>query len=161
MTYESKKHLPAGKQAKIIQDNSYGLIPFRFREEKLEFLVIHQQKGHWAFPKGHGEASEDSLQAAEREFEEETGLKNYQVLEGQKFYEHYNFIENGQTYDKTVEYYLAEVGEGELEIQDEELQAAEWLLANEVLDKLTFPATKKVFKQALKHLKSGNHFLER
>ena len=148
------------QNVKIIQDSSYGLIPFRFRDEKLEFLVIYHQKGHWAFPKGHQEAGEDNLQTAEREFEEETGLKNYQVLEDEKFFEHYNFIYGGQAYDKTVEYYLAEVGEGELEIQDEELQAAEWLAADKVLEKLTFPATKKIFKQALAWLKTKSLSIE-
>jgi predicted NUDIX family NTP pyrophosphohydrolase len=60
-----------------------GLLMYRIRDGKLEVLLAHpggpffQKKdaGAWSIPKGEIEDGEDLLAAAQREFEEETGVK--------------------------------------------------------------------------------------
>ena len=60
---------------------SAGIILYRFNKKILEVLLIHpggpfwasKDKGVWSIPKGEFEDSEDALQAAKREFEEELG----------------------------------------------------------------------------------------
>jgi predicted NUDIX family NTP pyrophosphohydrolase len=62
---------------------SAGLILFRTRNEKLEVLLVHpggpfwnkKDDGAWFIPKGELADGEELLAAAEREFEEETGVK--------------------------------------------------------------------------------------
>jgi predicted NUDIX family NTP pyrophosphohydrolase len=62
---------------------SAGLIMYRRRENRLEVLLMHpggpfwakKDLGAWTIPKGEYEPGEDPLQAAAREFTEETGLK--------------------------------------------------------------------------------------
>ena len=59
-----------------------GLLMYRIRHNNVEFflvhsggpLFVHKWDGYWSIPKGLLEPGEKPLQAAIREFEEETGL---------------------------------------------------------------------------------------
>lgn len=61
---------------------SAGLIMYRVRERRLEVLLVHpggpfwvnKDKGAWAIPKGQVDEGEEALDAARREFQEETGF---------------------------------------------------------------------------------------
>ena len=61
---------------------SAGLLMFRRADESAEVLLVHpggpfwarKDDGAWSIPKGLFEDGEDALAAAQREFEEETGL---------------------------------------------------------------------------------------
>lgn len=61
---------------------SAGLLMYRVREGKLEVLLVHlggpfwakKDAGAWFVPKGEVEPGEDQLEAAKREFKEETGF---------------------------------------------------------------------------------------
>ena len=65
---------------------SSGILLYRRKNERLEFLLVHpggpfwkkKDAGAWSIPKGEFE-DEDALQAAKREFEEEIGMP----IEGQ------------------------------------------------------------------------------
>ena len=60
---------------------SAGILLFRRRGNDLEFFLVHpggpfwakKDDGAWSIPKGEYEAAEDPLEAAKREFLEETG----------------------------------------------------------------------------------------
>jgi predicted NUDIX family NTP pyrophosphohydrolase len=62
--------------------NSAGILMYRRRQGIVEVLLAHpggpfwarKDLGAWSIPKGEFEPDEDSLAAAKREFEEETGL---------------------------------------------------------------------------------------
>jgi predicted NUDIX family NTP pyrophosphohydrolase len=61
---------------------SAGLLMYRMRRELEVFLVhpggpyfVNKDKGHWGIPKGEYTEGEDPLDAAVREFHEETGFK--------------------------------------------------------------------------------------
>jgi len=62
---------------------SAGLIMYRRREGNLEVLLVHpggpfwqrKDEGAWTIGKGELAPGEDALEAARREFEEETGIK--------------------------------------------------------------------------------------
>jgi len=61
---------------------SAGILLYRFREGKLEVLLVHpggpfwakKEAGAWSIPKGEFAEGEDPLSAANREFHEETGF---------------------------------------------------------------------------------------
>ena len=61
---------------------SAGLLMFRRRENAVEVFLVHpggpywskKDAGAWTIPKGEYEEPEDPLEAAKREFEEETGI---------------------------------------------------------------------------------------
>jgi predicted NUDIX family NTP pyrophosphohydrolase len=60
---------------------SAGLLPYRFRDGRLEVLIAHmggpfwanRDERAWSIVKGEHDAGEDAYAAARREFEEETG----------------------------------------------------------------------------------------
>lgn len=62
---------------------SAGLLMYRRRGGETQVLLVHpggplwarKDQGAWSIPKGEYEPGEDPLLAAQREFEEETGLK--------------------------------------------------------------------------------------
>jgi predicted NUDIX family NTP pyrophosphohydrolase len=61
---------------------SAGILLYRFREKELEVMLVHpggpfyakKDAGAWTIPKGEPDEGEDLLLAAQREFEEETGM---------------------------------------------------------------------------------------
>jgi len=62
---------------------SAGLLMYRIRDGAIQVLLAHpggphfvnKDDGHWSIPKGEPGPDEDLLLTAQREFEEETGLK--------------------------------------------------------------------------------------
>ena len=66
-----------------VPKQSAGLLMFRMRNAELEFLLVHpggpfwkgKDAGAWTIPKGEVQSGEDPLGAAQREFQEELGLK--------------------------------------------------------------------------------------
>jgi predicted NUDIX family NTP pyrophosphohydrolase len=63
--------------------NSSGILLFRFRNERLQVMLVHpggpfwrkKDKGAWSIPKGLFEDHESPLDAARREFKEETSFE--------------------------------------------------------------------------------------
>ncbi len=63
--------------------HSGGILLFRFREDRLQVLLVHpggpfwirKDEGAWSIPKGLFEEDESPLEAAKREFREETGFE--------------------------------------------------------------------------------------
>ena len=63
--------------------NSAGILLYRLRDNRVEVLLAHpggpfwsgKDLGAWTIPKGLSEENEDPLQAAKREFREETGFE--------------------------------------------------------------------------------------
>jgi predicted NUDIX family NTP pyrophosphohydrolase len=62
---------------------SAGLLMYRFREVRLEVLIVHpggpywagKDDGAWSIPKGEDNEGDDVFEEAKREFLEETGIK--------------------------------------------------------------------------------------
>jgi predicted NUDIX family NTP pyrophosphohydrolase len=62
---------------------SAGLLMYRVKDGALQILLAHpggplfrnKDDGHWTIPKGEPPAGEPLIQAARREFEEETGIQ--------------------------------------------------------------------------------------
>jgi len=66
-----------------MKKHSAGILLYRFRDKKLEVMLVHpggpfwakKDEGSWSIPKGLIEKGEDPLEAAKREFKEETGFE--------------------------------------------------------------------------------------
>ncbi len=91
----------------IAQDEAFGIVPILPEDTTYKFLLIQHHAGHWGFPKGHADPGESPLQAACREFVEETGISDYRVLDGASFLEKYTFMRRRQKFEKTVLYFPA------------------------------------------------------
>ncbi len=66
-----------------MRKNSVGILLFRYQMMKIEILLVHpggpfwakKDRGVWSIPKGLIEEHEKPLEAAKREFKEETGFE--------------------------------------------------------------------------------------
>lgn len=134
------------------KDASFGLIPIYQDQQQLEFLLVKHVIGHWAFPKGHAENQESSLETAQREFEEETGVLAYEVDESMTFQEEYYPQKDGQIFHKTVIYYLATISDKRVKIQPEEIADYGWFDYKTAINRITFPADKKLLREVRKYL---------
>jgi len=67
----------------MAKKQSAGIILYRYDEEELQIFLVHsggpfwqnKDNGSWSIPKGEFLDGENPLDAAKREFEEETGSK--------------------------------------------------------------------------------------
>ena len=119
-------------------ERSFGILPLKRSEQGWKTLLVKHQKGHWAFPKGHPDPHEAPLACAKRELKEETGLEVKNVLFDEPLEENYTFEREGETIQKRVTYFVAEV-EGEVALQPEEIADFKWLSFEEAADVATFP----------------------
>jgi 8-oxo-dGTP pyrophosphatase MutT (NUDIX family) len=128
----------------MIQISSYGIVPLvRHNEEWKVLLILHREGNHWGFPKGKSEKEELPQEAAQRELEEETGLKVLEFLKLDSYTESYRFRRVSGTVLKTVVYFAAVVG-GTLHLHEEEIRDAKWLSIDEALARLSFKQARQV-----------------
>ncbi len=79
----SMKRQDAASTMATMPKISAGLLMYRIKADAVEVLLAHpggpffqnKDDGAWSIPKGEPEPGEELLSAAQREFEEETGLK--------------------------------------------------------------------------------------
>jgi bis(5'-nucleosidyl)-tetraphosphatase len=136
------------------KDEAFGIIPISCSGGAYHFLLIQHHAGHWGFPKGHADPGEDALQAACREFAEETGITQYTVLPNVSFAEQYGFMRDGKRFDKTVVYYPATVEMQAVVCQAEEIRDYAWLDYEAAIARLTFEGAKRVLTEVWAYLKA-------
>ncbi len=122
------------------QDYSCGVIPYRLNNGRREFLLIQHLAGHWSFPKGHPEDGESPIDAAAREFREETGIAVCRVQPSPAFEESYSFVKrSGKSVRKRVTYYLGAVDvSAVVRVQPEEVADYMWGDASSTRLQITF-----------------------
>lgn len=132
---------------------SAGGIVFKETDNGLEYLLIKNMamrdpnKSYWGFPKGHLDEGESSKNAAIREVKEEVGLE-VEIIDkvGQSSY---MFQASGEKILKIVTMFLMQASSKKISIQAAEIQEANWVDSEKVLELLSFPNDKKLFQKAL------------
>jgi 8-oxo-dGTP pyrophosphatase MutT (NUDIX family) len=103
-----------------------------------------------ALPKGHVDAGETPVQAAEREVREETGIVARPVVElGET---RYWYRRDGRTIGKTVVFFLFEQLDGDLADHDDEVEEARWVTLSEAGRTLSHAAEREMVELAAAHL---------
>jgi len=134
-------------------EKSAGAVIFRRKEGKNYYLLLsyplnaRSKKSYWDFPKGHLEKEENDLDAAKREVEEETGLKDVKFMEGFKEWIKYFFRAEGKNIFKIVTFFLAETKTEEVKISPEHT-GFKWLIYEEAVKQLNFKNAKDILKKA-------------
>lgn len=141
-----------------IHEKSCGIIIFHQSDEERKYLLLHYPGGHWDFPKGHVEDFDDSEMAtAQRELEEETGLKDIEFVPD--YYEsmYYEFDRGKkERVKKTVVYFLAEAMGDDVKISHEHRNFI-WLPFKQAEAKLTFENARDLLRMAEEHVKLTHH----
>lgn len=139
-------------------DHSAGGIVIRRQGNQVLFLLIKDSYGNWSFPKGGIEGGETPLQAAQREIGEEVGLtdlKPIRSLGRVEFWFKDKWKDPGQKVKKFVEYFLLEdFGNQRVRPQQEEgILGAEWVTAEESLNRLSYKNLKAITERACEAVK--------
>ncbi len=136
----------------IAKDEAFGIVPILNQNGSYQFLLIQHHAGHWGFPKGHADPGESAVQAACREFVEETGITDYTLIDGITLSEQYTFTRNHQKFEKTVLYYPAFVQSEAVTCQPEEIRNFTWLPYEQALQRLTFEGAQRVLTEVHQYL---------
>ena len=144
---------------KFKKEESFGLIPTFKKGKETLFLLILRNEGFWEFPKGHKKEGESGLETARREFEEETGIKDYEVVNvSEVFEEKYFYEKNGERIEKTVKFFLAETDTQDVKLQESEIKDAKWLNFKDAKELLTYKETKDLLERVNKEIIRKENF---
>jgi len=136
-------------------EKSVGCVVYRKSEGKTLFLLVQYRSWQWDFPKGHVEEGENEEQTLRREIEEETGIKQLEILPNFRIAVRYFYSAKGNEKKerilqqkgiyifKNVVYYAGETQEEKVTI-DFENKAYAWLTYEEVCERLKNDGSKKV-----------------
>lgn len=117
---------------------SAGLIPFRWENGEPQFLLLYNLFfEQWQFPRGGRHRNEGDITCARREFSEEAGLPVRKVYDACRTELHYTSVIRGFEVERTIVYYLAEIGPGEIRLGHENHCEARWVSAQEAWELLT------------------------
>lgn len=144
-------HLDDVCYEKIYQ--SSGGILVRRVNGTLYYLVIQQRRYNddlqWVSPKGQIENNESSLEAAQREISEETGLESITLVDFVSK-QCFSFRESGKLYKKTIFWYLFDVDQpNELALNEEEgFVMSKWISYEEAISTFSHESFIEVIKVA-------------
>jgi bis(5'-nucleosidyl)-tetraphosphatase len=150
----SKHNKPRFKRpSREVLEKSCGVILYRENEEGRQYLLLHYPSGHWDFPKGHVEEFDSSEEdTAQRELEEETGIKEVEFDSEYKESMYYEFNRGRkERVKKTVVYFLAKTKELDVTISHEH-KNFNWKKYEPALEQLTFENARDLLRKAESHL---------
>ena len=112
------------KPKKIKVEQSAGAILFRRQGRRVLYLLLQHTRGHWAFPKGHVEQGERSIDTARREIREETNISRIRFFPNYKETIRFRFQWPPKSADaesrlKFVVFYLGQVFSENVKISEE------------------------------------------
>ncbi len=137
---------------------SAGGVVFQKKGDKILVLVAqHSQHHGWVFPKGLiGDTNEKETkqETALREVKEETGILGeiLHPLSPQTYW----YVWQGERIKKTVYYFVMKFLSGDTADHDFEMEHVEWVDSDEVAERLTYDADKKVWEEAQKYMRTQN-----
>lgn len=147
----------------LVFEKSIGAVVFRREGEKVKFLLLRYQGGHWGFIKGHGEKGENEEQTLRREAQEETGIIELKIIPGFLGQEKYFYIAKreekvkrqkagrGWWIFKKVLYYLAETQQTKIFLSHEHRDYI-WMEYAQAYNRVSNLNSKKVLEEANRFL---------
>ena len=104
-----------------------------------------------ALPKGHVDPGESTLQAAQREVREETGVSVELIRELGEV--RYWYRRDGRTIPKAVTFYLFKYLSGDTADHDDEVEQVRWIPLKQARSALTHAAEREMIERALAYLR--------
>jgi bis(5'-nucleosidyl)-tetraphosphatase len=137
------------------EDIAYGVIVFYIENDgnlncEIQFLILKQIQGHWSFPKGHADKGESKLETALRELEEESGIKDVELISDlPQILDEYT-IKPGTPEEthKVVEFYIGRVKNKDVEMQKGEIFDHKWITNETGNEVFTFDSSRRILKAA-------------
>tara|TARA_B100001765_G_scaffold200515_1_gene153189 strand:- start:498 stop:917 length:420 start_codon:yes stop_codon:yes gene_type:complete len=131
----------------MLNEISAGIVFFRDVSGENQFLLLNYPQGHWDFVKGKMEKNEEPCETARREAKEETGITDFQFMDGFDEYVEYDFRFKNQKIHKKVIFFLAKTDTKKIKLSNEHFDYV-WLGYNYALEKTTYKNAKNVLSKA-------------
>ena len=141
----------AGGVRAVVETSAGGVI-YRWDGATAQVLLIRDRYQHWGFPKGHLEGAETAADAALREVEEETGLRELRLGPRLQTIDwHFRF--RGRLIHKFCHFYLIECPHGETCPQLEEgITECVWLPLQQAIESISYDNAREVLRLAAEQL---------
>lgn len=127
---------------------SAGAVVYTIIENKIYYVIIHDNNGNFGFPKGHQESQESLPATAIREIKEEIGIDI--GLDASFKKDIFYTLPNGN--NKQATYYLGYYHNQELVPQHEEIKEILLLPYKEALEKINFVDVKAILESAHQYI---------
>lgn len=145
----------------MIREKSAGAVVYRRFGQKIKYLLLHYESGHWDFPRGHIERGEKERQTAKREISEETGIVKLEFVPGFRVSTKWFFKKKiGKRFfsvHKTAVLFLAETKARRVKISHEHI-GHKWLVYEKAVKQATFDNTKNLLEKANKFLSTRQNY---
>lgn len=142
----------------IVREPTSGGIVFRLTPDKvdIEVLLIQDSKGRWTIPKGHIEPGETAKMTARREIEEETGLKNFDILTWLGKI-HFKYRRADKLVLMTTQIYLVQALDArEMPTAEKWMKGIKWFPFTEALDLIEYEDIEKLMLIAKRKIRAGD-----
>ncbi len=141
----------------ILRETTAGGVVFRRdKNNQVEILLAQDAKDRWTIPKGHIEPGETPRQTAEREIQEETGLKEMDILNhlGKT---QFRYRRQNSLVLMTMHVFLVRAkGDTNKLVKEEWMNGIKWFPFNEALDKIEYEGIEKLILLGSKEIRQGN-----
>lgn len=136
-------------------EQCYGVIVV-LKGEQNKFLMLEREetKNDWTFAKGHAEEGETPKETAMRELEEETGIKEIEILDLPLIHEEYEIVSHSEKRLKINDYFIGFVKDKNVKIEKEEIQSYKWVTFEEALNSFQHESRKQVLKETQKYIQN-------
>jgi 8-oxo-dGTP pyrophosphatase MutT (NUDIX family) len=152
---EKSRGARRANQGRARVETSAGGVVFRRTDIGVRVLLIRDPYANWGLPKGHLEPEETPEQAAVREVEEETGLRDLAVVDRLPTIDWY-FRDRGRLIHKFCHFFLIEAAAGEPVPQaDEGITDCTWLDVKVALDRVGYANAREVIRAAAQRLEDA------
>ncbi len=139
----------------VSETTAGGIVFRRDGKGEPEILLIQDAKKRWTIPKGHVESGEEPRATAEREIQEETGLKEMKVLNwlGKV---NFRYRRNQTLVLMTMHIYLVQAKGDTKKLKPETwLSDVKWFPAQSAIDKIEYEDIGKLMLLGLKKIREA------
>ncbi len=143
----------------IVREPTSGGIIFRFTKDRkdIEILLIQDSKERWTIPKGHIEPGETAKVTARREIEEETGLRNFNVLTWLGKI-HFKYRRMDKLVLMTTQIYLVQaLDDNEMPTGEKWMKGIQWFSFTDALQVIEYEDIEKLMLIAKKKIRAGDY----
>jgi 8-oxo-dGTP pyrophosphatase MutT (NUDIX family) len=139
----------------VVRETTAGGVVFRRRNGEVEILLTQDAKDRWTIAKGHIEPGETPRQTAEREVQEETGLKEMKVLNhlGKT---QFRYRRQNSLILMTMHIFLIKaLGDTDKLVKEEWMNGIGWFPFKKAIDMVEYEGIEKLMLLGMKYIREG------